>query len=58
MLCEVEPGAMVIADAFRSVGTYGVTFDKLRYVAEPASGLVPVHVTPYISDAGAPLAVP
>jgi hypothetical protein len=55
---EVEAGAIVIADAFRSVGIYGDTLDRLRYVAEPVSGVAPVHVTPYISDAGAPLAVP
>ena len=49
---------MVMADALRSVGIYAETDDKLRYVAEPVSGVAPVHVTPYMSDAGAPVAIP
>jgi hypothetical protein len=49
---------MVIVDAFLSVGRYDPTDERLRNVAEPVSGLVPVHVTPYISVAGAPVAIP
>ena len=58
MLCEVEPGAIVMVEALRSVGAYIPTDDKFRYVAEPVSGVAPVHVTPYMSVAGAPVAVP
>ena len=58
MLWEVLPGAIVMVEAFRSDGRYVPTLPMLRNVAAPASGVTPVHVTPYISVAGAPVAVP
>jgi hypothetical protein len=47
MLCEVDAGAMVIADAFRSVGLYvGLMALSNLYVDAPASGDVPDQANP------------
>ena len=58
MDCEVLPGAIVMVDAFRSVGLYAVIDVTGLYVAEPLSGVVFDHRFAYRSVSGAPDVVP
>ena len=58
MDCDVEPGAIVMVEALRSVGIKGDTpFAPIQRIA-PLSGFIPTQLFVNKSNVGAPVRVP